>query len=417
MPLAGPAHKAYDLAAAKYKQYNSKHKPASAAKDAKEPSDPFAAPARGPQTPVDEFKLPIKASSKPAIEYAASPSRLHSMISARSLVGSPNKKTLFSPAKARDTPRTKARKWLGGVDQATALDWKQPMQSTSREAIDAMDEDDDASPVKPTNGKAFRPLFDSEPAPKLSFGKDAFKPQLPAEPRASRTNMITDLMAPRPGDAAAFEAEKKRVLDEGDAEIDQPKAKRAKKAATKRKGKGKKKADEPESMDEDDDEELLEVDGQQMQRRAYQPYANARRPPKEQQGSEDDFSDLDEPYEPALPADAAPSAVPMESPTAHVPSHLVSLLSLEASPIKKHRLQVQSRKTELANRVLLEPSIVRGSKPKGGLDELEDDLEEGSDALDEEEGDDDWESEPEGWKTLGGEDLIGLDEVFKDAEV
>lgn len=123
---------------------------------------------------------------------------------------------------------------------------------------------------------------------------------------------------------------------------------------------------------------------------------------------------------------SATSSIETE-PTTDMPAHLVSLLSLNGSPNKKHRREVARTKEQLYKRVLQEPSLQ--APAASGLLELaqEHDGESestaggwtgggGGDGDDEAEGpegsgeDDDWESEPEGWKELGGEDLMGLDD-------
>jgi len=108
--------------------------------------------------------------------------------------------------------------------------------------------------------------------------------------------------------------------------------------------------------------------------------------------------------------------------------HLVSLLSLKASPVKNHRTKLHKKREEAVMRLLREPSyLLKTGKTIKGLEDLEDDefaeaiahaddrredsLDLGQEQMDngQSESDDDWASETEGWKDLGDGEMDGLD--------
>lgn len=99
--------------------------------------------------------------------------------------------------------------------------------------------------------------------------------------------------------------------------------------------------------------------------------------------------------------------------TADLPDHLLELLSIRASPTKKHRMQVAERKNLLVKRLLHEPSLLQAERAKSGLADLAESEDEHNSAdMTDDSGDDDWQSENEGWKDVAaGDDLLGLDDV------
>lgn len=169
----------------------------------------------------------------------------------------------------------------------------------------------------------------------------------------------------------------------------------------------------------DDDGHLQEV-----RVRDYHPFKNASFDPDE-----------DEAYHWRHPSQRAASTEPgssatsvMDADPSDIPSTLVSLLSINNSPTKKHRRHVARTKELMYKQVLQEPSL-KGA-PAAGLLELAQEQEDrasasagsggwtstadGGEVGDDEgesSGDDDWDSEPEGWKDLGGTDLTGLDDL------
>lgn len=121
------------------------------------------------------------------------------------------------------------------------------------------------------------------------------------------------------------------------------------------------------------------------------------------------------------PGSSATSSMDVDA--SDIPAHLVSLLSLQTSPNKKHRREIARTKYKLYKQVLQEPSC--RAAPAAGLLELAQENEDKAAStgwstaaeggnLGDDEGqlsgaDDDWESEPEGWKELGGMDLAGFE--------
>lgn len=180
---------------------------------------------------------------------------------------------------------------------------------------------------------------------------------------------------------------------------------------------------------------FVDADGnpQEIRVRDYHPFKNVK----------DDWDpDDDGPYPPPTPfsqrsrqqsTDPGSSATSvMDVDASDVPSNLVSLLSLHNSPTKKHRRHVARTKELLYKQVLQEPSL-KGA-PAAGLLELAQEQEDrnvlnggwastadggevGDDEGDSSGADDDWASEPEGWKDLGGQDLTGLDDLDEDGHM
>jgi hypothetical protein len=359
-------------------------------------------------------------------EHANSPARLRQLISKATVSPQRAKSKPLSPIKRakplldgqQDSPRTKARKWLGG---SSGLTPKRPRpallsaRSSSRgpsiepEVEHAME----TSPVKPgPNGRAFESIFDDAPATTLSQSKLVFgKKPTPTivAPEAAPAMSAPAPMRKRPSDGkanglAVRPAKRAKSVEPGDdAEtamaMDPPAAP----------------AVLPKLFDADEADEPAAPPSPARRRR------HRSRAPDESDGSEGN-SDLDErPFRHPRDADVVEPVDEDIEPEVLDDEHadLVSTLSLRASPTRKHRLAVAARKARLFAEVLNEPSVRAGKRlgHAAGLEELADLNEEGvggsGDEAEEEGEDDDWASEPEGWKELGGVEMDGLGETLE----
>lgn len=427
---------------------------ASKPKVAKKPESPQLAP--------NIFITPKKGSAPKAVngttfEYAPSPSKLRDMIASHAGIASPNARppsvaARLSPVKGSnpfarpaDTPRTKARKWLSGsvpvspAKAAEASNWKKAftagaaemeedaksvlgkavnaVRSDAPELVEEMDTvmDDGLgpSPVKAINGKvrSFRALFD-EPKPvepalkqfKLTFGKDTFlPPSAPANPKKRQASVAQSVSFVDPKTTEAQPAPRKAKKPR----LSKPKASTS-------------------QIEEDDEEEhiarphvptedggyMIELEDAEGNYRpikigSHKPWGSKKSRTTEE-GEEDEW-EWDDEYVPAsFPGQDPTRDVEMIEEDRGLPEHLAQLLSLGASPTKKHRHALANQKRLLVQQVLQEPSLHKRDKAEG-LQDLEDEEEQQSENEEERDerleelpsDDDDWDSDPEGWKGLG----------------
>lgn len=195
---------------------------------------------------------------------------------------------------------------------------------------------------------------------------------------------------------------------------------------------------EGEGMDDgDDDDEFSSLEDE--------PWVFERRPGGEDDGESADIEDDDEDSRmdmdgAAIPRKTHPLA-DQEIIDPSIPSHLISLLSLQTSPIKKQRFREQKEKEMRVKKLLGEPSVRKKEfkeANRSGLVDLDDEVEGGEgegkgegDVGDEDErvvggkgtkkkvgdweaSDDDWDSEVDGWKDLGDGRMERRDEGDKD---
>jgi hypothetical protein len=144
---------------------------------------------------------------------------------------------------------------------------------------------------------------------------------------------------------------------------------------------------------------------------------------------EDDYDirDLSDEYESyssrkMLEEDTTESTADEDALDASIDPNLVSLLSLRTSPVKNRLSRLHKKRDETVSKLLLEPTYLmkeKKEKERKGLEDLSDeeipgevlhqsDNETKDDVL-AAASDDDWASEPEGWKDLGDGEMDGLD--------
>lgn len=446
-----------------YKSYN---RVKASTKPSKTVEDPFAAPSaaapvastsRKPAHPPammsnDAFTTPKKPKLNGAMdvdedekpkangvtyEHANSPARLRELITKATFSPQRSSANPLSPLKrslldkqCQDSPRTKARKWLGGsLGQTPKRSRSHTQSGESREVSmePAMQETMEVSPVKPgANGRDFQPLFDDAPAApslvqsKLVFGKRTAADRTSAPPT----------MAPAP---APIRKPVKRPSESKSNGLAVRPPKRAKSAEPPPPAEAAMQPPPvastsapivPKMFDADEEDEPPSLTLPKRRRR--------HRSPREQMdedgeadGEGSDSSSIEErpTFRARFPetAEETKEDSPPEIIDPHFDDHadLVSALSLRASPNRKHRQAVAARKARLFAEVLHEPSAKAEARlgRAAGLEELAGLNEEGVGGSDEEgaeEGDDDdWASEPEGWKELGGVEMDGLGEELE----
>ncbi|GAA93856.1 uncharacterized protein L969DRAFT_15007 [Mixia osmundae IAM 14324] len=368
-----------------------------------------------------------------AYHIVRSPSKLQTLISAHS-------------SHAADTPRTRMKRFMAGEQGHT------PVKDTARgsraasvfapsEPSASQDDPFSAtqlaepastalvgpSPVKASQNSNFKPLFDLSPEKPAAPAKAAKRPS--AKPIFGR-----DAFAASSSSQSTFVALSYGTSDPSATDTDVSSQNGAE--AAKRKGKErsndtrvvkKKRVDEPE-LDATPSEVALQDEIEPVRVESWQPWHRFRQQRGHAEKVDGDFSSDEE----SMPSRARAMSNGGIDHTDRevevdpaVPSDLVELLSLRASPLKARRQKLIAERDAKISRILQEPSITqreRLARERSGLADLADDTQAPSayhhDASDPDEiqhdsgQDDDWESEPEGWK-----DLDRLDDLDYDKDV